>query len=110
MREGRKWLAMGAVCLSLGGCCNNPGVFQKLDQSLRLAQAYYEPLLQQDLKDDRVRRAIVAADTTLLLAAELQAMWCPSGQSVEQLEMQMREARRLAQEAGVKEAGQGTGK
>lgn len=84
-----------------GGCCSNPGVFQKVDHSLRTVQAYYEPLLSEDLMNDKVRRAVVAADTTLLLAGELQAQWCPPVTALKQVELQTAEAQKLAQEAGV---------
>jgi len=105
MRVRGSWggLAMGLVLAGLaGGCCNNPGVFGKVDQSLRLAQAYYDPLLKQDLKEGRVHQAVVAADTTLLLAGQLQQMWCPSTQAVEQLQIQAQQFQNLVQEAGVK--------
>ena len=90
----------------MGGCCQNPGVFQKVQHSLDTVQSYYTPLLNEEWhKDDRLRRAVVAADTTLLLAGELQRQWCPAAGKVEQLELQTKEARAKAQEAGVKEAG-----
>ena len=112
MRLGERlaWLAAGLALAGLvGGCCTNPGVFGKVDQSLRVAQRYYDPLLKEDLRDDRVRRAVVAADTTLLLAGELQQMWCPSAGKVEQLQIQAREMEKLIREAGVKAGGE-TGK
>jgi hypothetical protein len=43
----------------------------------------------------------VAADTTLLLAGELQAQWCPPLAAVKQVELQTAEAKQLAAEAGV---------
>jgi hypothetical protein len=52
--------------------------------------------------NDKVRRAVVAADTTLLLAGELQTQWCPPGSAVKQVELQAAEAQKLAAEAGVK--------
>ena len=87
------------------GCCSNPGVFQKLDQSLRTVQSYYEPLLSEDLSNEKVRRAVVAADSTLLLAGELQSQWCPPVEAVKQVELLKEEAQKLAQEAGVQAAG-----
>jgi type II secretory pathway component PulM len=85
----------------VGGCCSNPGVFQKLEHSLKTVQGYYEPLLSEDLMNDKVRQAVVAADTTLLLAGELQAQWCPPVEAVKQVELQTAEAKKLAAEAGV---------
>lgn len=96
-----RWLAIMALAGLAGGCCSNPGVFQKLEHSLRTVQGYYEPLLGEDLMNDKVRRAVVAADTTLLLAGELQAQWCPPATAVEQVELQTAEATKMAAEAGV---------
>jgi hypothetical protein len=84
-----------------GGCCSNPGVFQKLEHSMKTVQGYYEPLLGEDLMNDKVRQALVAADTTLLLAAELQAQWCPPVTAVKQVELQMEAVKELAKEAGI---------
>ena len=103
MKRG-KWAGVVVLAGLLAGCCSNPGVFQKLEQSLKTVQGYYEPLLSEDLMNDKVRRAVVAADTTLLLAAELQAQWCPPETAVKQVELQTEEAQKLAQEAGVQVA------
>lgn len=84
------------------GCCANPEVFQKVQGSLETVQNFYGPLVQQDLsQDERLQRAVVAADTTLLLAGELQRQWCPDPGKAKQLELQVGEAQKLAQEAGV---------
>jgi len=48
---------------------------------------------------------VVVADTTLLLAGELQSQWCPDPAQTEQLALQTREAQSLAEAAGVKAAG-----
>jgi hypothetical protein len=101
----RSLAALGAALL-LGGCCQNPGVFQKAQRSLDTVQSYYAPLLKEDWQqDERLRQAVVAADTTLLLAGELQRQRCPEPGKAEQLEIQTREAQTRAREAGVKEAG-----
>ena len=101
--------SLGVLCLALtlmAGCCQNPGLFQKVQHSLETVQTYYTPLLKAEWQqDERLRRAVVAADTTLLLAGELQRQWCPEPQKTEQLELQVQTAKKLAQEAGVKEAG-----
>jgi len=101
--------SLGAVCLTLtllGGCCQHPGLFQKVQQSLETVQGYYTPLLQEEWQNnDQLRQAVVAADTALMLAGELQRQWCPDQKQTEQLELQVREAKSLAQEAGVKAAG-----
>lgn len=96
-----RWAAAIVLAGLLTGCCSQPGVFQKLDQSLRTVQGYYEPLLKGDLMNDKVRRAVVAADTTLLLAGELQTQWCPPAGAVKQVELQTQEVQKLAQEAGI---------
>jgi hypothetical protein len=100
-----RWLAVLAGTALLSGCCSHPGVFQKLERSLKTVQSYYDPLLKEDLMNDKMRRAVVAADTTLLLAGELQTQWCPPPEAVKQVELQVEEAQKLAQEAGLREAG-----
>ncbi len=101
--------SLGTLCLALtlvAGCCQHPGLFQQVQRSLETVQSYYTPLLQEEWeKNEQLRRAVVAADTTLLLAGELQRQWCPDPGKAEQLELQVREARTMAQDAGVKEAG-----
>jgi hypothetical protein len=97
-----KWAGVIALAGLLCGCCSNPGVFQKLERSLKTVQGYYEPLLSEDLLNDKVRRAVVAADTTLLLTGELQTQWCPELTAVKQVELQTEEVKKLAEEAGVK--------
>jgi hypothetical protein len=95
-----------AALVSLPGCCAHPGVFEKVHQSLVTVQSFYGPLLAGDWeRNERVRRAVVAADTALLLAGTLQAQWCPDPGQAGQLELQVREAGTLAREAGVAEAG-----
>jgi hypothetical protein len=89
----------------LSGCCSNPGVFNKLEHSFKTVQSYYDPLLAEDLTNDKVRQAVVAADSTLLLAGELQAQWCPPAEAVKQVELQAEEAQNLAREAGVQVSG-----
>jgi len=89
-----------------GGCCRHPGVFQKVQHSLETVQGYYGPLLaEQWQQDEKMRLAVVAADTTLLLAGELQRQWCLDPGKTEQLALQAKEARVLARNAGVKAAG-----
>jgi hypothetical protein len=97
-----RWLWLPVLGLGLvAGCCSNPGVFQKVETSLETIQNFYDPLIQGNLQDDRVKQAVVAADTTLLLAGELQKQWCPDPNQVQQLELQTGEAQGLAQKAGV---------
>lgn len=98
--------AMGLALVLAAGCCQNPGLFQKVQRSLETVQSYYSPLLgEQWQNDEKLRRAVVAADTTLLLAGELQRQWCPDAAQAEQLALQVREAQALARDAGVKGAG-----
>jgi hypothetical protein len=98
-----KLLLVPALLLWLAaGCCSNPEIFQKVHHSLETVQGFYDPLIQEIYRqDDRVRLAVVAADTTLLLAGELQQQWCPDPGKAQQLELQTSAAQRLAQEAGV---------
>jgi hypothetical protein len=102
-----KSLGVWALILTLAaGCCQQPGLFQKVKQSLDTVQSYYTPLLQEDWQqNDQLRRAVVAADTALMVAGELQRQWCPDPGQTEQLQLQAQEARTLAQEAGVAAAG-----
>jgi hypothetical protein len=79
-------------------------VFAKVEGSLRTVQEYYTPLVEAAVgvgPPEKVRLALVAADTTLLLAGELQRQWCPDPSKAQQLELQVQEAQKLAQEAGV---------
>lgn len=99
-------VALGLSLTMTAGCCQHPGVFQKVQRSLDTVQSYYTPLITGEWdQDGRVKQAIVAADTTLLLAGELQRQWCPDPQKTEQLELQTQEAKARAEDAGVKEAG-----
>lgn len=102
MRKQR-WFCWAVLLLWLvSGCCAHPEIFQKVHNSLETVQSFYGPLTQQDLgQDERLQRAVVAADTTLLLAGELQRQWCPEQGKAQQLELQVGEAQKLAQEAGV---------
>ena len=98
----KRWLALAALLWLVAGCCDHPEIFQKVQGSLETVQSYYGPLVQQDLsKSDSLKRAVVAADTTLLLAGELQRQWCPDQGKTQQLELQVGEAQKQAQEAGV---------
>ena len=105
MRKSR-WLWVAVLVGLSGGCCAHPGLFEKMHETMVTVQCFYDPLIQQDLGGNGiVRQAVVAADTTLLLAAELQQQWCPNPDHAKQLDLQAQEARKLAQEAGVVEAG-----
>jgi hypothetical protein len=102
----RSLAALGLALTLMAGCCQNPGLFQKVQHSMQTVQSYYTPLLDTDWQqNDQLRRAVVAADTTLLLAGELQSQWCPDLQQTEQLELQVQAAKSMAQAAGVKAAG-----
>jgi hypothetical protein len=94
------WLALLLGLAS--GCCSQPEIFQKVHTSMETVQNFYGPLIQQDFsQDERLRLAVVAADTTLLLAGELQRQWCPDPSQASQLELQAVAAQKLAEEAGV---------
>ena len=99
------WLWVAVLVGLSGGCCGHPGVFQTIHDSLVTVQHFYGPLINQDVDRGEIgQQAMVAADTTLLLASELQQRWCPNPDKAEQLELQTREAKKLAKEAGVVEA------
>ena len=95
------WLTLLLLGL-VAGCCDHPEIFQRVQGSLQTVQSFYGALTQQDLsQDEGLKRAVVAADTTLLLAGELQRQWCPEPGKAQQLELQTSEAQKLAQEANV---------
>jgi hypothetical protein len=100
-----RW-ALLFILIGLSGCCSYPGLFDKVHRSMVAVQSFYGPLLEGEWEqNDKVRMAVVAADTTLLLAGELQQQWCPDPGQTEQLELQAKQAQNLAQEAGVAPAG-----
>ena len=88
------------------GCCAHPELFQKVEGSLETVQGFYDTLLQQEgwQQNDRLRQVVVVADTTLMLAGELQRQWCPDPGQAQQVELQAGAAQKLAQEAGVPSA------
>lgn len=106
MGKGR-FMPLLALLWLTAGCCSHPGLFNQVEHSLKTVQDYYGPLLEAEGWDrqEKLRQAVVAADTTLLLAAELQRQWCPDPLKAQQLELQAGQAAKLAQEAGVVEAG-----
>jgi len=99
------WLWMPALVWLCSGCCSQPGVFEEVHDSMVMVQTFYDPLIRQDLAGKAAaQQAVVAADTTLLLAGELQRQWCPDRSAAQQVALQAREARKLAREVGVVEA------
>lgn len=91
--------------LLLTGCCENPGIFGQVNQSMSAVQGFYDPLVGQFLDDqtnDTVKAAVVAADTALMIGGELQKQFCPDPKQAEQLALQAQQAQQLAQQAGVK--------
>lgn len=108
MRQfGKKmiWAAALAALLLLAGCCDNPGVFGKVNQSMNAVQSFYDPLVGQFLDDKTngtVQAAVMAADAALKIGGELQNQFCPDPRQVEQFVLQAQQAQKLAQQAGVK--------
>jgi hypothetical protein len=102
MSKGR-WALIWLLAWLIAGCCAHPGLFDQVERSLKTVQAFYGPLLEEGAGDreEKLKKAVVAADTTLLLAAELQRQWCLDPQKAEQLELQTQQARNLAKDAGV---------
>lgn len=102
----RQWALPMALAGLLWGCVTDPTLFPKLQQSLQTVQAYYDPLLKQwGADDEKVQMAVVAADTTLKMLGDLQKQWRPDPKAVEQAQLQTAQAVKLAQQAGVAEAG-----
>lgn len=105
MTKGR-WIWLAALVWLSSGCCNQPELFKKVQGSMAMVQGFYDPLIQENLRTNKtLQQAVVAADTTLLLAGELQRRWCPNPGKVKQLELQAQTAKQLAQDAGVVEEG-----
>jgi hypothetical protein len=102
-----KWFWLPALLLwLLSGCCAHPELFQKVQGSLDTVQGFYDTLLQLEgwQQNDQLRQVVVVADTTLMLAGELQQPWCPDPGQTQQVELQAGEAQKLAQAAGVPSA------
>lgn len=100
----KRWCWLPILMLGLmGGCCDHQGLFQRVQGSLDTVQGFYDTLLGQEgwQQNDQLRQVVVAADTTLMLAGELQQQWCPDPGQVQQLELQAGEAQKMAQGAGV---------
>jgi hypothetical protein len=100
-------LVMALVMLLLAGCCDKPGNFGKVQAAVGLVNGFYDPLVAElgspgsDV-DNKVKLAVVAADTALGLADAIEKANCPSAGQVEQLELQAKAAHELADQAGVK--------
>jgi hypothetical protein len=103
-----RWLGLLALVCIGSGCCSQPGVFWQVEKAMQTVQSFYDPLIRETVGDnDRLQLAVVAADTTLLLAAELQNQWCPDADQARQLELQAQNSQKLAREAGVMAAATG---
>lgn len=95
------------VLLLLAGCCDKPGNFGKVQGAVELVNGFYDPLVAQlgspgsDV-EDKVKLAVVAADTALGLADAIEKVKCASAGQVEQLALQAQAAQKLADQAGVK--------
>ncbi len=103
MRKTKCFWLPALLLWLLSGCCGQPGIFQKVQRSLLCVQGFYDALLQEEgwQQNDQLKQVVVAADTALMLAGELQKQWCPDPSQVQQLELQAGEAQKLAQGAGV---------
>jgi hypothetical protein len=95
----RGWFWLLAVVWLAAGCCSHPGGFDQVRRSLTTVQSFYGDLLQETEWSDQVRQAVVAADTTLALAGELERQWCPAPGLADQLELQTRQAQKMAEAA-----------
>ncbi|MBM4274584.1 MAG: hypothetical protein FJ134_09030 [Deltaproteobacteria bacterium] len=101
-RPGWLWFLAGVWLMA--GCCPHPGVFDQVRRSMQTVQGFYGDLLTEREWSDQVRQAVVAADTALLLAGELERQWCPDPAQAAQLELQSRQAGKLAEEAAPQSA------
>ena len=91
----------GSPAVAGGRLLRPPGDLPKGARLFGDRAKFLRAAVQQDLsQNDSLQRAVVAADTTLLLAGELQQQWCPDPGKAQQLELQTSEAQKLAQEAG----------
>jgi hypothetical protein len=68
----KRWVFLGLALVLAAGCCRNPGLFQKVQRSLDTVQSYYSPLLEKEWQnDEKMRRAVVAADTMTNVTVEV---------------------------------------
>ena len=107
MKFFRLTLVSGGLLLLLAGCCDKPGNFGKVQDAVGLVNGFYDPLVAElgapgSEVDNKVKLAVVAADTALGLADAIEKANCPSAGQVEQLELQAKSAQELADQAGVK--------
>ena len=107
MKFFRLILVLAGLLLLLAGCCGKPGNFGKVQDAVGLVNGFYDPLVAElgspgSEVDNKVKLAVVAADTALGLAAAIEKANCPSAGQVEQLELQAKSAQELADQAGVK--------
>ncbi len=52
---GKNLGALGLVLTLAAGCCQHPGLFQKVQRSLETVQSYYTPLLNEEWQKDERR-------------------------------------------------------
>lgn len=95
------------VMLLAAGCCDKPGNFGKVKAAVGLVNGFYDPLVAElgspgSQVDDKVKLAVVAADTALGLADAIEKAKCASAGQVEQLDLQAQAAQKLADQAGIK--------
>lgn len=76
-----------ALALPLAGCCDNPGVFSKIGDSMNtinaVAQPFYGPAAEGV---PEAQMAVAAAAVAAPLADTLQKQWCPAPADVQKLE------------------------
>ncbi|MBM4293376.1 MAG: hypothetical protein FJ126_00510 [Deltaproteobacteria bacterium] len=94
-----RWPWLLALVWLAASCCPHPGVFDQVRRSLTTVQSFYGDLLKETEWSDQIRLAVVAADTTLALAGELERQWCPAPGLADQLELQTRQAQKMAEGA-----------
>ncbi|MBM4301635.1 MAG: hypothetical protein FJ121_08910 [Deltaproteobacteria bacterium] len=107
MKYFRLILVLAGLLILLTGCCDKPGNFGKVKGAVGLVNGFYDFLVGQlgspgSQVDDKVRLAVVAADTALALADVIEKQKCASAGQIEQLDLQAQAAQELAGQAGVK--------
>jgi hypothetical protein len=89
----------------LAGCCQYPSALKTAQSATKTIQSVYDPLVSANLSDqtnNKVKLALVAADTALALSGTIQDAKCATPQQAAQLELQAQQVKEAATAARVK--------
>jgi hypothetical protein len=97
----RHLLIVLLLAAAVAGCCDHPQAFKRAQDSMLIIQGVYDPLVGAYLADQTngyLKAGLVAADTALALAGQIQAAKCATPQEADQLALQ---AQQVAAAAGA---------